>query len=379
LMSKVNSFANWTDSYSKTLLTIMFYARTTHVTLARLCFVSITLLLSNAVIGQETNNTKVLQIERIDPPNWWADMKWNQVQVLVTGKNLGDVEVTCRNSNAIEVVKKHSENDRHLFVDLKILPTATPRSCTLTFTKEGTSVDVDWAIRKRKAGNRHLGFDQKDVVYLITPDRFANAKPENDGVEDLLGEFDPTEHGKRHGGDLSGIEQKLDYLKDLGITTLWLNPVLENCGVNSYHGYKTTDHYRIDPRFGTNEEYRSLVDSAHKRNIKVIFDHVSNHIGIRHPWISQLPTETWLNGSVSNHLLEKHYLHSIADVHADEETRRELKTFWFVDSMPDLNQQDPFVAKYLIQNTLWWIEYSGIDGIREDTWPYADDSFLHAW
>ena len=194
-----------------------------------------------------------------------------------------------------------------------------------------------------------------------------------------MDEFDPNRNEMRHGGDLKGVIDHLDYLQELGITALWLNPVLENNGKNSYHGYKATDLYRIDPRFGSNEDYRELAKQAHARGIKLIFDHIANHIGIRHPWVKHRPTEDWFNGTVENHLSDKHYLLSVSDPHADPSSRKELKSFWFVDSMPDLNQRDPRLAKYLIQNSIWWIEYAGLDGIREDTYPYADQAFLSRW
>ncbi|MEM9413410.1 MAG: alpha-amylase family glycosyl hydrolase, partial [Planctomycetota bacterium] len=279
----------------------------------------------------------------------------------------------------LKVRGHHSENANYLFVDLEISESVEAGEYEITVANEKSSATFRWAVHQRTTGTRHQGFDQSDVVYLITPDRFANGNPENDTAEDQLNEFDPSNPSKRHGGDLAGIAERLNYLSDLGVTTLWLNPVLENRGVNSYHGYKTTDFYRIDPRFGSNEDYRTLVSKAHEAGLKVIFDHVSNHIGIRHRWLKDLPTKGWLNGSIENHLLDRHYLHSVSDPHADNETRRQLKSFWFVDSMPDLNQQNEFVANYLIQNTIWWIEYSGLDGIREDTWPYTDAVFLHRW
>ena len=219
----------------------------------------------------------------------------------------------------------------------------------------------------------------QDVIYLITPDRFANGNREERFEQEISTISNPADSRKRHGGDLEGITSRLGYLKDLGITTIWLNPILENSGRSSYHGYAATDLYRVDPRFGTNVEYKNLVDEAHRRGLKIILDHVNNHIGIRHPWIQNPPAPEWLNGSVDKHDRQKHYLHAVSDAHGGKNSSRLLKTFWFVDSMPDLNQSNEFLANYLIQNSLWWIEFSGIDGIREDTYPYNDQPFMARW
>ena len=337
------------------------------------------LLIPSIALSQEIAAESTMKVRRIEPPNWWQGMKLNRVQLLLTGSNLDSVSVSSSDPAHLKVLKQHGKNPNYLFVDVEIASNADAKMYQLMLTKHDITTAIDWEIQPRSKAKGQQGFNQSDVVYLITPDRFANGDASNDDAEDKLNEFDPSKDGKRHGGDIAGIIHRLGYLKDLGVTALWLNPVLENRGYNSYHGYKTTDHYRIDPRFGSNEEYRSLVEEAHQHGIKVIFDHIANHIGVKHPWLEQLPTPTWLNGSIENHLLDKHDLHSVADLHADDEARKQLKTFWFVDSMPDLNQRDPYVANYLIQNTLWWIEYSGIDGIREDTWPYADDGFLNDW
>ena len=335
---------------------------------------SLLILLSFRVFGNE------FQVEKIEPPNWWTGMRWRNVQLFVTGENLNGVVATSVDNN-LRITATHNADDPHyLFIEMTLAPNIPSGEYAIKLTKEGRTIDVRFPVRKRQRNaNHHQGFDNRDVVYLIVPDRFSDGDPANNVAVEVLPEYDRSRPEMRHGGDIRGIIKRLDYLKELGITALWLTPVLENKGINSYHGYKTTDHYRIDPRFGTNEDYRNLVQAAHQRGLKVIFDHVSNHVGIRHPWLEKRPTREWINGTIESHESNKHYLLSVSDPHASADSVRLLKEFWFVDRMPDLNQRDPFLAKYLIQNSLWWIEFSGIDGIREDTYPYADQDFLASW
>ena len=332
-----------------------------------------------------------IRIDKVEPANWWTGMRWSDVQLMVYGAGLDGVSarVTDRPdeaaSDAVTVTGVQSvPNDAYTFVDLAIADGAPAGTYTLEVRRGEARATLAYPIRARAdTTGRHQGFGPDDVVYLITPDRFANGDPANDRVDDpvvgMLDEYDPSDPGMRHGGDLQGIIDRLDYLADLGVTTLWLTPILENRGVNSYHGYKATDLYRIDPRFGTNDDYRRLVEEAHARGLKIVFDHVSNHIGSEHPWISNLPRASWLNGTTDDHALQKHYKMAVADPHAAPRSDTLLRTFWFVSGMPDLNQRDPLLATYLIQNTLWWIETTGLDGIREDTYPYPNQAFLTRW
>ncbi len=319
-----------------------------------------------------------LAIDKVEPPNWWIGMKWNCVQLMIYGKGLNNISAKFQDDQLTTIVLKSSNS--YAFVQVEIPDNLHPATYPLEITAFGQKAMIDFPILSRDISPyRHQGFSSTDVIYLITPDRFANGDTTNDLADGVVSDFDPSNMSKRQGGDLSGIIDKLSYLQDLGVSALWLNPVLENNGANSYHGYATTDLYRIDPRLGSNAEYKDLVDQAHSRQIKIIFDHVSNHIGIGHPWLQNLPSENWLNGNINEHSSDKHYLSSINDPHADPNTVKLLQSFWFVDSMPDLNQKDPYLANYLIQNTLWWIEFAGIDGIREDTYPYADQEFLSGW
>lgn len=320
-------------------------------------------------------------VDNIEPPFWWTGMEWNEVQLMVYGQQLQDLKISSNNQH-IEIKEVHFlENADYCFVDVNVKLDAKPGNYTLTFEKNGEENKVEFSLKeKRNNKNTHQGFDHKDVVYLITPDRFAQGGKKLDNFGKGYENIDRTDPEKRHGGNLLGIIERLDYLKQLGITTIWLNPVLENkMDRGSYHGYAATDLYKIDPRFGTNETYQQLVQSAHNLGIKVIFDHVANHIGVNHPWVNNPPTSDWLHGTKSNHERDKHYMASIVDPYADPETPELLDKFWFDDVMPDMNQEQHFLKKYLIQNTIWWIEYAGIDGIREDTYPYANQLFLKDW
>ena len=319
-------------------------------------------------------------VDKIEPPNWWVGMQWAPVQLMLYGDHLDGITARFAEPGPAIRAVHTLPNASYAFLDVDVPADLPPGTYTLEITRGDARTTVPYAFEARAPRvGRHQGFGSDDVVYLVTPDRFANGDPSNDRAEGVLDEYDPSQPGLRHGGDLQGLIERLDYLQDLGVTALWLNPVLENSGRNSYHGYAATDLYRIDPRFGTNADYARFVDEAHRRGLKVIFDHVNNHIGIRHPWIDDLPTATWLNGSVEEHLNDKHYKLALTDPHADPASAELLQTFWFVDAMPDLNQRDPFLAAYLIQNTIWWMERTGLDGIREDTYPYPDQAYLADW
>ena len=327
-------------------------------------------------------------VDKIEPPNWWTGMKTNEIQLLVYGEDLHNTTASF-NDQSIEVKDVNvSENGHYAFIDVTIDENALPAKYSLTFTKNKSKgiktrslpLKLSYDILQRANNpDHHKGFSNEDIFYLLFPDRFANGDLSNDNIGIRKDDYDPANEHKRNGGDLQGVIDHLDYLESLGITAIWMNPLLENKGKGSYHGYAITDLYNIDNRFGTNDLYKRLVEEAHKRGIKIVLDHIANHIGVEHDWLSDYPTPTWINGTIENHLSDKHHMLSIADPYADPEAQKQLKSFWFVDGMPDLNQTDPYLAKYLIQNTIWWIEYSGLDGIREDTYPYPDQKFMSDW
>lgn len=321
------------------------------------------------------------QVSKVEPPNWWRGMRMNKVQLMIYGENL--TGVTARsNSPFVKVLRVLPiDNPDYAFVDLDISSKTPPGTYRLTLTTQGGSVDISYPVRKRPGSrNRYRGFDQRDVIYLITPDRFADGDTTNNSVEGFREGTNRENPVGRHGGDIQGIIDHLDYLRDLGVSAVWINPLLENNNeYASYHGYAATDLYRIDPRFGTNPLYERMVATAHKKGLKVILDHVNNHISIRHPWITDLPMPDWINGTVLNHQKTSHDKPSLNDIHTDSTVKQITTRGWFSESMPDLNQNNPFVSQYLIQNTIWWIESTGIDGIREDTYPYCEQRYLSTW
>jgi glycosidase len=321
-----------------------------------------------------------LEVSKVEPPNWWVGMRNNTVQLMVYGENLDGCTVTTASKYVRVGRVVHTGNPAYVFVDLEIEPDAPAQSYPLTFSRNNESTIFTYPILKRESpSGRYRGFSPSDIIYLITPDRFANGNRQNDSVAGMRDGYRPTERIGRHGGDLAGILQHLDYVKQLGPTTIWINPLIENNTDISYHGYAATDLYTIDPRFGTNELYARLVREAHARGLKVIMDHVSNHISIHHPWIRNLPSPDWLNGSIVAHQNTQHRKITQPDLHSDSLVKSNVTDGWFTDSMPDLNQRNPLLATYLIQNTIWWIESTGLDGIREDTYPYADQRFLSDW
>lgn len=319
-------------------------------------------------------------INKIEPPNWWAGMKWNTVQLMVYGENLDDVSVSTSYPR-INVIKTHFvENKNYLFVDIEFPNDLPDGDYELIFRKENKIVRYNYPILNRElAPEDHKGFSNEDVIYLIFADRFCDGNPDNNTIGDSLDEFTSSDLDGRHGGDIEGIISKLDYLSDLGVTALWMTPMLENNMWMSYHGYAATDLYKIDPRLGSNELYKKLVDEAHKHGLKIILDHVSNHVGINHSWIKNLPFDDWFNGAPENHIPAIHDKMAFLDIHGDSTIVKSTTEGWFQNYMPDLNQRNPYLKKYLIQNTLWWIEYAGLDGIREDTYPYADQNYLSEW
>lgn len=326
-------------------------------------------------------NAQTFEVKRVEPPNWWAGMNNDTVQIMVYGHNIGETEVYPQHG-PIEIVNvQKAESPNYLFIDL-VIPSEIKSDyyfeIGLSLGQKDTVINYPIYARKNSKCS-FKGFNQRDITYLIMADRFCDGNPANNNIDDSLDQFTSKDLDGRKGGDIEGIISKLEYLKDLGVTTLWITPMLENNMWMSYHGYAATDLYKIDPRFGSNELYRKLVDDAHKNGLKIIMDHVSNHIGINHWWMKDLPFSDWINGTVKNHLPANHNKMTFLDPYSTKEQIDLTWKGWFTDYMPDLNQQNPFLKKYLIQNTLWWIEYLGIDGIREDTYPYCNQYFMSDW
>lgn len=321
-----------------------------------------------------------ISVSRIEPGNWWVNMKHNRIQLMVYGENLSGLEASF-NTRAISVKKIHqTPNPSYAFIDIEISPKAAAGSYVLTLKNKSSRSETVFPLLQRKdPRGLYQGFSNSDIIYLITPDRFADGDTTNNMRADMIEKHPKSSPIGRHGGDLQGLMEKLDYIRDLGITALWVSPLVENNTEVSYHGYGITDHYRIDPRFGTNEMYKKFVAESHSRGMKVILDHVNNHIGLNHPWSKILPTPDWYNGTPANHEMTRHYNRSVFDLNSPQQVRDNTAKGWFVDEMPDLNQKNPYVQNYLIQNTIWWIEFSGLDGIREDTYVYNDLEYQIRW
>lgn len=332
------------------------------------------LISSVVVLGQEA-------AVRIEPANWWVGMKYNQVELLVHGDNLGATTpaVNYPGVNIINIKKSDSLN--YLFVTIDIAATTKPGKFPIEFMRDGkihSRVDYQLLAREKNSAQRQ-GFSPKDAIYLITPDRFANGNINNDAMPGMLEQPNRAYKGGRHGGDIAGMEKHLDYIAAMGFTQIWPNPLTENnMEKYSYHGYAATDLYQIDARYGTNEEFKTFVQKAQKKGIGVIQDIVLNHIGSNHWWMKDLPAKDWLNFP-AEYKETNHRRTTVQDPYAAPADKELFVSGWFVPTMPDLNQRNPQLANYLIQNSLWWIEYAGLSGIREDTYGYADQEFLSRW
>ncbi|WP_337880366.1 glycoside hydrolase family 13 protein [Rheinheimera sp.] len=320
-------------------------------------------------------------IDRLEPAFWWAGMKEPSLQLMVYGKGIQHSTVSLKYPGVRVTGIQKTANPNYLFIDLQLAADVQPGQFDLVFSQSGKEQSrYQYRLLPRRAGSaERQGFSQKDTIYLITPDRFVNGDPGNDSVAGLPDRLDRSNPGGRHGGDIAGMQQALPYLQQLGITQIWPQPLVENnSAAYSYHGYGATDLYKIDPRFGSNASYQAFVAAAKKHGIGVIQDIVVNHIGVDHWWVKDLPSNDWLNygGSFQP---TNHARTTVQDPYASDADKKAFVDGWFVDSMPDLNQRNPLLATYLIQNSVWWVEYADLSGIREDTYPYADKNFLTAW
>ena len=348
------------------------------------------------------------KLSHVEPPNWWVGMKNSTLQLLVHHDNIGthNVSIEYPGVTITEVHKAKSPN--YLFVDVNISSATEPGVFDLVFKDDvGNEQKHTYELKSRaKESNEYVGFNSSDAVYLITPDRFANADPSNDTFESMNEKnVDRSSDYARHGGDIKGITKHLDYIAEMGFTAIWSCPLLTNDMYKwSYHGYAITDLYEIDPRFGTLSDYIELSSKAKEKGIKLIMDQVANHCGVEHWWMDDLPFEDWVNhqkafedlpgdietmrtpdGEYDWDRLNSYFTNSNhrrttnQDMYASEYDRRGNNEGWFVPFMPDLNQRNPFMAKYIIQNSIWWIETADLGGIRQDTYPYPDKDFMSAW
>ncbi len=346
----------------------------------RLAMISLSLLAGAAsIFGAK----KAPVVTNVEPPCWWAGMSDPSLQVMVTGPGIAAADVTADYPGVTlkEAISLDSPNYKLLYLD--ITPQAKPGTIDLKFNLNGRKAVVPYELKERtRKGEEYVGFDASDVLYLLMPDRFAqgdmDAAKALDGLDYPI-TADRTDPNGRHGGNIRGIINNLDYIDSLGVTAIWSCPVLENdMPGGSYHGYATTDYYRIDPRFGTNEEWQELVAEANKRGIKGVMDMIFNHSGLNHPWIADKPSKDWFNHPEGTETTNFR-LSTIHDPYVSDYDLDHTVNGWFVTAMPDLNQRNPHLMKYLIQNSIWWIESSKINGIRMDTYPYADLEGMASW
>ena len=355
------------------------------------------ILMATVLSAHAAKNT--IRIERIDPTDWYVGMKNPSLQLMVYGKNIRSVEQVTTDYPGVRIdslVRLDSPNYLLIYLNLK---DAKPGKMTLKLKVESGKLTVNYQLKQReKSGAARQGFDISDVLYLLMPDRFAQGEHHQKQVKGMRNyKEDRQAPSLRHGGDLEGLQQHLDYFTELGVTALWFTPILENDSPDNgqwstYHGYACTDYYRVDPRFGTNEQYRQFIDACHQKGLKVVMDMIFNHCGFEHPWVADLPSKDWLNlpewleqsGGTSDSrgtdfLQTSYKLTPVLDPYASEIDKLETEQGWFVSTMPDLNQNNPHLMRYLIQNSKWWIESAGIDGIRMDTYPYAYHKQMAAW
>jgi len=327
-------------------------------------------------------------MERVEPPNWWIDLKDTSLQLLVKEENIGFSKPSISYAGvSIEKVNKARSNN-YLFIDLNIDKSTKSGKFDIVFTfDDGTIKTHTYELKSRvKPSEDYVGFNSGDAIYLITPDRFANADESNDINLDLKDTIlDRSDNYKRHGGDLQGIINHIDYISNLGFTAIWPTPVLLNdMEEGSYHGYAITDYYKVDPRFGTLDDYKKLANDLRSKGMKLIMDQVANHCGLEHWWMKDIPFDDWVNQQDSFEKKEalsnsNHRRTANQDLYASQKDKAEMSEGWFVAGMPDLNQENPFMAKYIIQNSIWWIETLGLGGIRQDTYPYSDKNFMSHW
>ena len=360
--------------------------------------VSITFWLSCDNIASSKNVSEVsvsnIFLERVEPTNWWIDFKDSSLQLLVKEKNIGSA-IPNISYAGVSIKKVHkAKSPNYLFIDLNIDKNTKPGKFDIVFTfDDETKKAHTYELKERlKPADDYIGFNSSDAIYLITPDRFSNADESND-ISKKLKEttIDRTDGYKRHGGDLQGIINHINYISDLGFTTVWPTPVLTNDMKNgSYHGYAITDYYQVDPRFGTMDDYKKLANELSKNGMKLIMDQVANHCGLEHWWMKDLPFKDWVNyqkkyednikdWNLKSATFSNHRRTTNQDFYASDTDRQGNTDGWFVESMPDLNQRNPFMAQYIIQNSIWWIETLGLGGIRQDTYPYPDKDFMANW
>lgn len=335
-----------------------------------------------AMLLSSIAQAKPYDIAHVEPLNWWVGMKHPELQIMVHGESIADLtpEISYPGVKLINVERTNNKN--YLFINLLVTPQAKAGTLNIAFKRGKETIQTQaYALQQRRKDSAlRRGFDSHDSIYLIVPDRFSNGDPLNDTKAGMPDVTDRKQPSARHGGDIKGMQNHLDYIRDMGFTMIWPTPLLENNQKQySYHGYALTDYYKIDARFGSNEDYRNFVKAANQQGLGVIQDIVVNHIGTRHWWMKDLPDVDWINYQQQGYTQTNNRHITVQDPHAAPEDRKLFLDGWFDTAMPDMNQRNPRVAKYLMQNSVWWVEYADLSGIREDTYSYADPTFLKNW
>ena len=334
-----------------------------------------------ALVGTTTAAKPKLKIEHVEPLSWWVGMS-TPLQLMINGEGVSAYDVVILpEGQGVEVTAVHkADSPNYLFVDVKIAEDAKAGDYTLRFTDGRRKYDVKYTIAERKEGSREReSFTTADFVYLIMPDRFANGNPDNDSTDDTVEKVQRSNPGRRHGGDLQGIIDHLDYIADLGATAIWSTPLLlDDENGASYHGYSCSDYYKIDPRYGTNELYRTYVEECHKRGLKVIMDIVPNHSSTTHWWYDDQPFEDWTH-QWDSYTQSNWTFSTNMDYNASSADLYQMESGWFDRTMADMNLDNPYLLRYFQQWAIWWIEYSGLDGFRVDTYPYNEKMPMSEW
>ena len=318
-----------------------------------------------------TSSAQAPRIDKIDPPGWWAGLP--DPMLLVQGENLNGARFTLTGEGVTLTRTQASDNGHWAFLWLSTSNAAPQTLGVIARNGQGDAQNTFVLAARANDPGAHRGFSSADVLYLIMTDRFANGNLGRDKAG-----YDRVAPRGRHGGDLAGVAQHLDYLHELGVTALWTTPVASNGSMqDSYHGYAATDLYDVDPHFGTLEDFRRLSNALHAEGMKLVIDLVPNHLGVKHPWVLDPPAPGWFHGTLLQHSGAKHDFYQLVDPHAPRQAWRDITTGWFTDTMPDLNQENPLVSQYMIENALWWVETANLDGIRLDTFPYVGRGFWH--
>lgn len=321
------------------------------------------------------------QVAKLEPPNWWVGFT-PEIELLATGENLEGAKVTSSYEGLSVTRSKATDGGRYLFAWLRIAADAQPGDALLQVETDAGKTSFTLPLMRRTSPEgRFQGFSRDDVIYLIMPDRFADGDPSNNEIPGLPGTYDRSKARAYHGGDFHGIRDHLDYLRDLGVTTIWLTPIVENdpASPQDYHGYGAVDEYAVEQHFGTMKDLQNLVRDAHARNLKMLLDFVPNHVGPHHPWVNSPPDPDWFHGTKGHHTTASGNFQYLADPHAPPRYWRDVVEGWFAGVLPDMNQENPDVAQYFIENALWWAEETGIDGYRLDTFPYVSRRFWSQW